>query len=315
MTREVLVIHGGAGRLRPSLLEERNKLEEALRTALSNGERALASGNALDAVEEAVKTMEDSGVFNAGRGAALNLLGEQELDASIMFGRDLSFGAVASVKYTWNAVSLARKVMERTDHIMLVGSGADRFAEILGFEAKPQPTQKLRERYLELFEKLKTSSYDLWRKNSDIARLFFSDTVGAVALDREGNLAAATSTGGLWLKLPGRVGDTPLPGAGVYAENGVVAVSATGIGEIIARYLAAARVAFKVKSGLGVVQAVREVVDEVTRLFSERNTIGLIALDSQGNIGMYSNCEVFLRGYVIKGEKPRVAVLANEELS
>ncbi|QOJ79521.1 isoaspartyl peptidase/L-asparaginase [Infirmifilum lucidum] len=315
MTREVLVIHGGAGRFRPSILEERDKLEEALRTALSNGERALASGNALDAVEEAVKTMEDSGVFNAGKGAALNLLGEQELDASIMFGRDLSFGAVASVKYTWNAVSLARKVMERTDHVLLVGSGADRLAEILGFEVKPPPPEKLRERYLELSEKLKSSSYDLWRKNFEIARLFFSDTVGAVALDREGNLAAATSTGGLWLKFPGRVGDTPLPGAGVYAENGVVAVSATGIGEIIARYLAAARVAFKVESGLDVVQAVREVVDEVTRLFSERNTIGLIALDPRGNIGMSSNCEVFLRGYVVRGEQFRVAVLANEELS
>jgi len=309
----VLVIHGGAGRFRPSILEERAAIEEALRSALYDGMSALSSGNALDAVEAAVKSMEGSGVFNAGKGASLNLLGEQELDASVMFGKDLSFGAVASLKYTWNAVSLARKVMERTDHVFLVGYGADKLAEALGFERAPPPSPRLLERYRELLEKVRGLGYDLWRRNFEIARLFLPDTVGAVALDRDGNLAAATSTGGLWLKLPGRVGDTPLPGAGVYAENGVVAVSATGIGELIARYLASARVAFKVKSGVNVEQAVRDVVHEVTRLFSEENTIGLIALDAAGNIGIHSNCEVFLRGYTFKGGEPRVALLGSEE--
>jgi len=311
--REVLVIHGGAGRFRPSILEERVAIEEALRSALYDGMSALSSGNALDAVEAAVKSMEGSGVFNAGKGASLNLLGEQALDASVMFGRDLSFGAVASLKYTWNAVSLARKVMERTDHVFLVGYGADKLAEALGFERTPPPPPRLLERYRELLEKARSLGYDLWKRNFEIARLFLPDTVGAVALDRDGNLAAATSTGGLWLKLPGRVGDTPLPGAGVYAENGVVAVSATGIGELIARYLAAARVAFKVKSGVSVEQAVRDVVHEVTRLFSEENTIGLIALDAAGNIGIHSNCEIFLRGYTFKGGEPRVALLGSEE--
>ncbi|MGB9709264.1 isoaspartyl peptidase/L-asparaginase family protein [Infirmifilum uzonense] len=315
MNKEVLVIHGGAGRYRQSLQEERKEIEKTLRGALEDGFKALKSGSSLDAVEEAVKAMEASGILNAGKGAALNLLGEQERDASVMFGKNLSFGAVASVKYTWNAVTLARRVMEKTDHVFLVGSGADKLAEILGLDPAGKPSNRLQERYVELIKMVGEKDYELWRKNFEVAKHFFSDTVGAVAIDKEGNLSAATSTGGLWLKLPGRVGDTPLPGAGVYAENGVVAVSATGIGELIARYLASVKVAFKVKSGLIVEKAVEEVVGEITKLFGQENSIGLIALDSHGRIGLATNCEVFIRGFISTEKGPMIALLANEELA
>lgn len=315
MSKAILVIHGGAGRLRPSIVKERSKIEASLKDSLKEGFDALKSGNALDAVEAAVRSMESSGVFNAGRGAALNLLGEQERDAGIMDGRDLSYGAVASLKFTWNAVSLARKVMEKTDHVLVVGAGADRLAEVLGFEKAGEPSTELQDRYLELMGKLKEEGYELWRRNFEVARAFLADTVGAVALDKDGNLAAATSTGGLWLKLPGRVGDTPLPGAGVYAENGLVAVSATGIGELISRYLSSIRVAYKVKSGIPVDKAVKEVVVEMTSYFGQANTVGLIAVDSNGRIGLETNCEVFLRGFITQNGEPKVAVLAKEALT
>lgn len=301
--------------MRPSILEDKPRIEASLREALHEGFATLRSGNALDAVEVAVRSMEASGVFNAGKGAALNLLGEQERDAGIMWGKDLSYGAVASVRYTWNAISLARKVMERTDHAFIVGVGADRLAEILGFEKAGPPPTAIQERYIELLGKVKQQDYELWGKNFSFVKDFFSDTVGAVALDRDGNLAAATSTGGLWLKLPGRVGDTPLPGAGVYAENNIVAASATGVGEYIARYLASMRVAFKVKTGKDIENAVQEVVSEMTSFFGRSNTVGLIAVDADGRIGLATNCEVFLRGYITFEGKPRVAVLSGETLA
>lgn len=314
MSGGVVAVHGGAGRMRRSLVELRQQLEKGLVDALLAGLEELNSGNALDAVEAAVKNMEASGLFNAGKGAALNALGQIELDASIMFGRDLSLGAVAAQKYTWNAVSLARKVMELTDHVLIVGAGADELARKLGLEKHPGPVERARKMYAELMEAAKTGKYDLWRRNFEVFKALAGDTVGAVALDGDGNLAAATSTGGIYLKLPGRVGDTPLPGAGVYAENGVVAISATGVGEYIARYLAAARVAEFVKKGVPLREAVAVVVKEMTRVFSLTNTVGLVALNSLGEYAEATNCEVFLRGVVRSGETPRVAILAGEEV-
>ncbi|MEM1516101.1 MAG: isoaspartyl peptidase/L-asparaginase [Thermofilum sp.] len=315
MSGEIVAVHGGAGRLRRSLLDTRQQLERGLREALSAGLEELGSGSALDAVEAAVKSMEASGVFNAGKGAALNALGQVELDASIMFGRDLSLGSVAAQRYTWNAVSLARKVMELTDHVLIVGAGADELAMKLGFEKHPGPSQRAKEIYAEMLESARRGEYALWRKNAEVLRMLAGDTVGAVALDKEGNLAAATSTGGIYLKLPGRVGDTPLPGAGVYAENGVVAVSATGVGEYIARYLAAARVAELVRRGTPLREAVVTVVKGMTEFFGLVNTVGLISLSSTGEYGEATNCEVFLRGLARRGEPPRVAVLAEESVT
>lgn len=314
MRRGVVAVHGGAGRLRKSLLEMRHQLEVGLKEALAAGLEELSTGNALDAVEAAVKTMEASGLFNAGKGATLNVLGQVELDASVMYGKDLALGAVAAQRYTWNAVSLARKVAELTDHVLIVGAGADELARKLGFEPHPGPSERAKKIYAELIEAVRRGEYELWRRNLELHKALAGDTVGAVALDEDGNLAAATSTGGVSLKLPGRVGDTPLPGAGVYAENGAVAVSATGIGEYIARYLAAARVAVFVREGVPVQEAVTTVVKDMTSFFSLKNTVGLIALDSSGNYGEATNCEVFLRGVVRPGEDPRVAVLAEEPL-
>uniref|UniRef100_A0A7C1T192 Plant-type L-asparaginase n=1 Tax=Thermofilum pendens TaxID=2269 RepID=A0A7C1T192_THEPE len=313
--RGVLAVHGGAGRLRKYLLESRRELEEGLRDALQAGVSELASGSALDAVEVAVKVLESAGVFNAGKGAALNACGQVELDAGIMFGKDLSFGAVAAQRYTWNAVSLARKVMELTDHVLLVGSGADELAKRLGMEPHPGPTERAKRLYEELLEAVRRGEHDLWRKNRELLPLPPGDTVGAVALDSDGNLAAATSTGGISLKLPGRVGDTPIPGAGVYAENGVVAISATGVGELIARYLAAFRVAELVRRGEPLGEALERVVSGMTAFFGRRNTVGLIALDARGVYGEATNCRVFLRGVAKPGELVRVGILAEERVS
>jgi beta-aspartyl-peptidase (threonine type) len=313
--RGLLAVHGGAGRLRKHLLESRRELEEGLRDALHAGMSALTTGSALDAVEAAVKVLESSGLFNAGKGAALNAYGQVELDAGVMFGRDLSFGAVAAQRYTWNAVTLARKVMELTDHVLLVGPGADELARRLGMEPHPGPTERARKLYEELLEAVRRGEHDLWSKNRELLlSMHPGDTVGAVALDSDGNLAAATSTGGISLKLPGRVGDTPLPGAGVYAENGVVAVSATGVGELIARYLAAFRVAELVRRGKPLGEALEQVVSGMTEFFGRRNTVGLIALDARGTYGEATNCEVFLRGFAKPGEPVRVGVLAEERV-
>lgn len=291
-----IAVHGGAGRARKIEPEEKREIENALIEALKRGLEALRGGTSLDAVEEAVKSMEASGVFNAGKGAALNLKGEVELDAGIMWGKDLSVGAVASLRRTWNAVSLARVVMEKTDHVLLVGPGADALAERLGFEPHPGPSPRALRRYEEYRRLLASKEYYLWSRNYSVAEVFLGDTVGAVAIDSEGNLAAATSTGGLFLKLPGRVGDSPIPGAGVYAENGVVAVSATGIGEVILRSTLAARIASLVRSGARVEDALREVVSSVTSKFGE-NTVGVIAIDGSGSYAEYTNCEMFVRGW------------------
>ncbi len=285
-----------------------------MRDALHAGMSALATGSSLDAVEAAVRVLESSGIFNAGKGAALNAYGQVELDAGVMFGRDLSFGAVAAQRYTWNAVSLARKVMELTDHILLVGPGADELAKRLGMELHPGPTERARKLYEELLEAVKKGEHDLWRKNRSLLLSPPGDTVGAVALDSDGNLAAATSTGGISLKLPGRVGDTPLPGAGVYAENGVVAISATGVGELIARYLAAFRVAELMRRGTPLAEALGQVVSNMTNFFGRRNTVGLIAVDATGAYGEATNCEVFLRGFAKPGEPVKVGVLAEERV-
>jgi asparaginase (EC 3.5.1.1) len=301
--------------MRRSILESRRELEEGLKDALHAGLSALATGSALDAVEAAVKMLESAGVFNAGKGAVLNAYGQVELDAGIMFGKDLSFGAVAAQRYTWNAVTLARKVMELTDHILLVGLGADELAKRLGMEPHPGPTERAMKLYEELLEAVRRGEHDLWRKNRELLFPPSGDTVGAVALDSDGNLAAATSTGGISLKLPGRVGDTPLPGAGVYAENGVAAISATGVGELIARYLAAFRVAELVRKGVPLGEALEHVVSGMTGFFGRLNTVGLIAVDARGAYGEATNCEVFVRGVARPGGLVKVSILAEERVS
>jgi beta-aspartyl-peptidase (threonine type) len=249
------------------------------------GQRVLASGGvALDAVQAAVIELENAPIFNAGVGAVLNHDGQVELDAAIMDGRDLRAGAVASVTRIGNPIVLARAVMDRSPHVLLVGTGAERFAQGCQFEF-------VHERYHVTEQQLANWLQD----RPEGEHLSPKGTVGAVALDERGNLAAATSTGGISRKLPGRVGDSPLIGAGTYAENGVCAVSATGDGEYIMRIVAAHEVARLISyRGLGVTEACTLVVREKVAPFG--GEVGLIALDADGNAGLPFHGGLFFRG-------------------
>ncbi len=224
---KALIIHGGAGRI----TEPRREALEALKQACQAG---LSQDNPLDMAVEAVASMEDSGVFNAGVGSSLNLLGEREMDAGVMdsSGR---MGAVAAVRYPRNPVKLARDVALKTSHILLAGPGADQLAMKLKHPRIPPPPREVVEKYETLLESYLKGEYPYYKENLQTAKLLLEtmDTVGAAALHGD-SLAAATSTGGVWLKLPGRVGDTPIPGAGFLATTRLAA-SATGLGEAIIR--------------------------------------------------------------------------------
>ncbi|HEX6828096.1 MAG TPA: isoaspartyl peptidase/L-asparaginase, partial [Burkholderiales bacterium] len=230
-----LAVHGGAGRWPEDRLEP---TLEGVRRAAQAARRILAAGGtALDAVVEAVAALEDDPLFNAGTGAALNAAGEAEMDAAVASGT--GFGAVAALAGVRNPVRVARKVMEETDHLLLAGEGARRFARAMGFASHDPVTAERRAEYLKWREEGVAPEGDpplrlrgLLERHPELA----GGTVGAVARDRNGSLAAATSTGGLFHKLPGRVGDTPVPGAGTFASS-QAAASATGHGETILRVL------------------------------------------------------------------------------
>jgi L-asparaginase / beta-aspartyl-peptidase len=284
-----LAIHGGAGELPARLLgadRERN-YRAGLQAALDAGAAVLeGGGSSLDAVCAAVRVLEDDPLFNAGRGAALTRTGRAELDASIMCGRQLAAGAVASVRHVRNPVLLARCVMDRSDHVLMVGDGAEEFALEQGFELVPGEYFRTPARVRAL-ERMLGGQH-----GSEL--LPPTGTVGAVALDSAGNLAAATSTGGTTGKRPGRVGDSPIIGAGTYARNGVCAVSATGHGEHFIRAAAAHDVcALMEYRGLPLAEAVAEVVHR--KLFPVGGSGGLISVDAQGNVVMDFNSEGMFR--------------------
>jgi len=228
-----LIVHGGAWNI-PNEMDSAH--QNGVTAALKAGYAILEQGgSALDAVEKAVNIMEADDTFDAGRGAFLNEIGEIELDAMIMDGRDLGYGAVGAVQNLLNPVSLARKVMEQTEHCFLVGKGAQLFAQRMGFEAL-DPKALLTTRELEFYHNIKDQvDFKTHHPFQNEPR----DTVGAVAMDAQGNLAAATSTGGTARKMVGRVGDSPMPGAGGYADNELGAVSTTGWGESIMKVLLA----------------------------------------------------------------------------
>lgn len=275
-----LVLHGGAGVTRSSLsAEKEGACRAVLEEALRKGFDVLKDGGTSEqAVLATVVVLEDSPLFNAGRGAALTRDGTVELDAALMVGRTGQAGAVASVQGVRNPVLLAEKVMLRTPHVLMIGRGAEELArqEQLPFEKAEwfiTPEQK------ERLERAKHKQAALGVP--DLAALV--GTVGAVALDREGNLAAATSTGGLTGKLPGRVGDSPLIGAGTYAENGVCAVSCTGHGEFFIRNAVAYDVAARIKySGASLADATKDIIHRKLANLDARG--GLIAVDAKGNV-------------------------------
>lgn len=287
---QAIAIHGGAGTLSAADLTPESErayragLERALRAGFSILE---AGGASLDAVVAAVAALEDDPLFNAGRGAVLAANGQHELEASIMDGRGLRAGAVTGVRHVRNPIRLARLVMERSPHVILAGAGAEEFAKEQGLAPVANAYFTTERRRLELERML--------RGGSESGRESLMGTVGAVALDAHGDLAAATSTGGLTGKKWGRVGDSPIIGAGTYAANDSCAVSATGHGEFFIRATAAHEIASLVRyRGLGVREAAHEVVmQQLVRLGGEG---GVIAIGRDGSIAMPFNSEGMLRG-------------------
>ena len=293
-----MVIHGGAGTLsRESMTPALEKAyRDTLSIALRRGYDILArGGSSLDAVEATIRILEDSPLFNAGKGAVFTSAGTNELDASIMDGRTLAAGSVAAVKRVRNPISLARLVMEKSPHVMMVGDGAEEFARVQTVELVP-PYYFWTERRWKQYEDGKRAA-DTARKSGAPAGEGKFGTVGAVALDKAGNLAAATSTGGTSMKRFGRVGDTPIIGAGTYANNASCAVSGTGDGEFFIRNNVAADICARVRySGVTVAQAAEDVVMKV--LAGQRGGGGVIAMDPRGNIATPFNTAGMYRGWV-----------------
>ena len=284
-----IAIHGGAGTLSSAhLTPETDRLYRAgLERAVRAGFEMLdKDGSSLDAVTTAVQVLEDDPLFNAGRGAVLSASGLHELDASIMDGRDLAAGAVSGVRHVRSPIVLARQVMEHSPHVMLAGEGAEEFAREQGLELVPNShfTTGRRQHELEL----------LLQGKKQAGREALMGTVGAVALDAHGNLAAATSTGGMTGKKWGRVGDSPIIGAGTYAANDCCAVSATGHGEFFIRAAVAHEIASLVRyRGLDVKQAADEVV--MQQLVRMGGSGGVVAVGRDGRIAMPFNSEGMLR--------------------
>jgi L-asparaginase / beta-aspartyl-peptidase len=290
----VLVAHGGAGNydnMPPSQIEKRR---QAMVSAIRAGYKILShGGSSVDAVEATIRIMEDSGLFDAGKGAYYTRDGVPELDAAIMDGRTLSAGAVASVKRIANPIHLARLVMEKTPHVLLVDQGAEEFAKAQGMELV-SPYYFFNEQEWERYKNFKS---DAEKKVTAYVEKQEHGTVGVVALDHAGNLAAGTSTGGTTLKMPGRVGDSPIIGAGTYANNTSCAVSATGVGEYFIRNIVAADICERVRyQRIGLAEAANEVV--MHELVSQGGEGGVIALDPEGNIARPFNTPGMMTGEV-----------------
>jgi len=317
MQKPVIVVHGGAG----AWEKERWKSGLAgVKDAANAGFKILQTGgSALDAVEAAVMCMEDNDIFNAGLGSTLTLGKRIEMEASIMEGKTLNAGAVGLLKDIKNPVYLARIVMENTDHVFLVAEGAEKLADLYGLERR-NPLTELRLRYWhELAQKLKNGEMESLPKLQKLLQshpdLFATDTVGAVALDESGDTAAATSTGGRALKLPGRIGDSPLIGCGTYADNEAGACSTTGIGEVAIRLVLAKGACDLMRAGQSAQQAAENCIRRVNDRIRLKSSMGLIAVDTQGRIGVAHNTPNLCWAYMTsKMRQPKAAMQAKAVL-
>ena len=299
-----LAIHGGAGTLpRAEMSAERElKYQSGLAAALEAGYAVLqGGGTSLDAVMRAVMALEDNPLFNAGRGSVFTLDGHNELDAAIMDGRTLQAGAVCGVTHIRNPVELARTVMEHSEFVMLQGAGAEEFALSHGMALVPQSYFYTPERWQQL-ERIRAGDAGL-----SALTISHVGTVGAVAMDVNGRLAAATSTGGMTGKRYSRIGDSPIIGAGTYADDRSCAVSATGHGEIFIRAAVAHDICSRMRfGGRALRDAVREVV--LQELPALRGEGGVIAIDRHGEIAMEFNSEGMFRAARSDGEQPSIAI-------
>ncbi len=322
-----LVIHGGAGTItRQNMTPEKEKAyKETLTKALQTGYDILKKGGtSLDAVEATVRVMEDSPLFNAGKGAVFTHEGKNEMDAAIMNGQTLEAGAVASVQTIKNPITLARRVMDSSPHVMMVGRGAEEFAKTKNVETADPAYFYTETRWNGLQKAIKEEKMELDHNNNSPSgvggkgaggkktSLIFDEgrkygTVGACALDQFGNLAAATSTGGMTNKRYGRVGDAPIIGSGTYANNATCAVSATGHGEFFIRSVVAYDVSALMEyKKMSLKAAANEVV--MKKLVKIKGEGGIIALDRQGNVAMPFNSEGMYRGFVKTDGKIEVAI-------
>jgi L-asparaginase / beta-aspartyl-peptidase len=299
-----IAVHGGAGVYNADQLTDAERIayKQGITEALLAAENILAkNGTALDAAEAAVRVLEDNPLFNAGKGAVLTSDGTAELDAAIMDGATLKAGAVARTTTTKNPVSLARAVMEKSEHVMLSAEGADAFAKSVGLEQVPNAyfiTDKRR-------EQLKKS-----QSSAEMMRQYKLGTVGAVVRDRAGNLAAATSTGGMTNKKWGRIGDSPIIGAGTYADNNSCAVSATGWGEYFIRATVARSICALVEyRRMSVSKAATALLDKVKAMGGDG---GVIVMDRKGNIALDYNTPGMFRGSLTEGGAP-VALIRRED--
>jgi len=317
MVRATIAIHGGAGTITPTSMDAKaeQRYRQALTQIVASAQAMLASGaSALDVVTEAVRLLEECPMFNAGVGSVFTHQGTHELDACVMDGRTLEVGAVAGVSHIRNPVLAARAVLEHSPHVLFTGAGAESFATAQGLEmvAAEFFSTPGRRKQLERAQNQQkvVLDHDEARSGEPLDPDRKMGTVGAVALDSAGNLAAATSTGGMTNKQVGRVGDSPLPGAGCYASN-TVAVSCTGTGEVFIRTLAAYDVAALMNyGGLSLQQATERVVME--KIPQLGGSGGLIAIDSRGNVVLPFNSEGMYRGFGVVGEAPVAAIFREE---
>lgn len=296
-----LVIHGGAGVMDRSKMSEDAQLEylSVLNKALNVGDSVLASGGTcLDAIEKTIVILEDSPLFNAGKGAVFTHEGIVELDASVIDGKSLQAGAIAGVRDIKNPIRVARKVMEKSEHVLLTGTGASQFAKEQGFEPVDNSYFHTEKRYKSLQEILK--------KEREMSTGDKHGTVGCVALDKFGNIAAGTSTGGMMNKKYGRVGDSPIIGAGTYANNQTGAFSCTGHGEYYIRLGFSRDISALMEyRKLSLKKACQEEINKLTKL---GGTGGVIGIDRKGNIAMEFNTSGMFRGYVKSTGEREVAI-------
>ncbi|MBI9072870.1 MAG: isoaspartyl peptidase/L-asparaginase [Melioribacteraceae bacterium] len=294
-----IVIHGGAGYMVPEWYSEEQikAYEEKLNEALKTGQSILKNGGtSLDAVEATIKILEDSPLFNAGKGAVFTSNGKNELDAAIMNGADLNCGAVAGVTTTKNPISLARLVMEKSKHVFMAREGAEKFGRANGIETV-DPEYFYTDKAWHSLQKAKEKELE----NEKLG------TVGCAALDKHGNLAAGTSTGGMTNKRFGRIGDVPVIGAGTYANNATCAISCTGHGEFFIRNVVAHDISALMEyKGLTFDEASEKVIND--KLVKVKGDGGMIGIDRNGNVAMKFNTKGMFRGFILEDGKPVIKI-------
>ena len=323
-----VVLHGGAGVIERSQMDP--KTEAAYRADLEIALQKAADvldkgGSALDAVEAAIRYMEDDPLFNAGRGAVFSAAGKNELDAAIMDGSNLKAGAVADVTHTRHPITLARTVMEKSKHVMLIGAGAEEFAAANGLEMVDPSFFFTERRWQNLVEELKKEGKPIPPRPAGappapmkpVAQIESPEahkfgTVGVVALDKQGNIAAGTSTGGLTAKMWGRVGDSPIIGAGTYADNRSCAVSGTGTGEYFIRLTVARTICALVQyKGMSLQEAADNVIQR--QLTDMKGDGGIIAIDTKGDMVWSFNSPGMYRARISEGGKPEIGMYKDEK--